>query len=79
MKYVQIGVTALRSPTGEFLPSVPMFIQVDDDKNTEDLLKESLHEISGIFAERYYELMQKRKQKTAEQSQSAGGTTSTNL
>ena len=79
MKYVQIGVTALRSPTGEFLPSVPMYIAVDDDSNTKKLLDEPLHEVSGIFAEKYYELMQKRKKKTAKQVEAAGGTTSPNL
>ena len=29
-KYIQIGVTALRGPGGEFLPAVPLFIQADD-------------------------------------------------
>lgn len=29
--YVQIGVTALRDPrTGEFLPSVPMYVREED-------------------------------------------------
>lgn len=29
-EYVQIGVTALRAPNGEFLPSVPLFIRAED-------------------------------------------------
>lgn len=26
MKYIQVGVTALRTPDGGFLPSVPLYI-----------------------------------------------------
>ena len=28
--YIQIGVTALRGPSGEFLPSVPMYVRAGD-------------------------------------------------
>jgi len=29
-KYIQIGQTALRSPNGDFLPAVPLFIREQD-------------------------------------------------
>lgn len=30
MEYIQIGVTALRGPSGEFLPSVPLYVAAKD-------------------------------------------------
>lgn len=29
-EFVQIGVTAMRTPTGDFLPSVPLYIKTSD-------------------------------------------------
>lgn len=53
--YVQIGVTALRDPrTGEFLPSVPMYVREADLKNAAVLpIGES--NIAGILAKKFDE------------------------
>ena len=56
--FVQIGVTALRDPTGAFLPAVPLYIKVDTDQVNEktrmSVGEESLcADISGIFAEKF--------------------------
>lgn len=32
--FIQVGVTALRSPTGDFLPSVPLYIKADKLKQS---------------------------------------------
>ena len=32
--FIQVGVTALRSPTGEVLPSVPLYIKADQLKQS---------------------------------------------
>lgn len=51
--FIQVGVTALRSPTGEVLPSVPLYIKAEQLKQSgltqaeEKLLKD----VSGVFAE----------------------------
>ena len=29
-EYIQVGETALRSPTGEYLPSVPLYVKAED-------------------------------------------------
>ena len=44
-KFIQIGVTAARTPTGEFLPSVPIFKEVTpeiaaaEERTTADVAK----------------------------------------
>jgi hypothetical protein len=37
MAYKQVGISALRSPTGEFLPAVPLYaeVAVNDEGKTE--------------------------------------------
>lgn len=58
-KMVQIGVTALRDPSGGFLPSVPLFIREEDAGKInpatgrpvqEDLV---LDDIAKIFADKF--------------------------
>ena len=49
--FIQIGITALRSPTGEFLPAVPLYIKADKLKQSGLTQEEEniLHDISGLF------------------------------
>lgn len=50
MKYIQIGVTALRDPaTGEFLPSVPLFIQAREDEPEQ--AEELAEKLGPLFAD----------------------------
>lgn len=51
--YIQVGVTALRSPTGEFLPSIPLYIKTDEAIKANGLTaaEESvLHDLGALFA-----------------------------
>lgn len=59
--YIQIGVTALRSPTGDPLPAVPLYIKDTQLKQSGlTQAEESLmHDISGIFAEKHKEIKAK--------------------
>ena len=56
---VQIGVTALRSPSGDFLPSVPLYIKSHDAEYISETTGKSmdegvvLHDISKIFADNF--------------------------
>ena len=62
--FIQVGVTALRSPTGEVLPSVPLYIKADQLKQSgltqaeEKLLKD----VSGVFAEHRNKQSQSKKE-----------------
>ena len=60
--YVQVGVTAMREPNGERLPSVPMYIEVDHLTKTglTDLENDALANISGFFAAKRKERELKR-------------------
>lgn len=58
-KMVQIGVTALRSPSGEFLPSIPLYIKEEDAGKInpatgrtvqEDL---ALTDVAKVFADKF--------------------------
>lgn len=52
-KYVQIGVTALRDPrTGEFLPSVPMYVREEDLKQAA-VMPIGEDNIAGILARKF--------------------------
>ena len=55
--YIQVGVTALRSPTGELLPAVPLYIKDTQLKNSGLTQAEEnlMHDISGLFVEKYKE------------------------
>lgn len=58
-KMVQIGVTALRSPTGEFLPAVPIYIKAEDaeefNPNTGRTVAEdlALDDVAAVFADKF--------------------------
>ena len=46
--YIQVGETALRSPTGEYLPSVPLYVKADDvGEEAEERL---ISDIGRLFA-----------------------------
>ena len=54
MAYIQIGMTALRTPDGEFLPSIPLFVNTDDLEKS-GLVPSSenaIKEIAGFFVEK---------------------------
>jgi hypothetical protein len=46
---IQIGVKALRSPTGEIIKTVPIYASVDEPTKEETNLKD----IAKVFAEKY--------------------------
>jgi len=58
MAYIQVGVTAQRTSMGEFLPSVPLYIQADKiNKNGLAVIEElPLRDISGLFINKYKEI-----------------------
>lgn len=56
--FIQVGLTALRDPRGNFLPGVPLYIKIDPtevDQQTglAECEKELLTDISGLFAGRF--------------------------
>lgn len=51
--YIQIGVTALRTPTGGFLPTVPLYIKVAEAVGASGLTpseERPLHDVAALFA-----------------------------
>ena len=51
--YIQIGVTALRTPTGDFLPSVPLYIKAAEAVGASGLTpseERPLHDVAALFA-----------------------------
>ncbi len=64
--YIQVGVTALRSPTGEPLPAVPLYIKGDNLKSSGLTQAEEnlLHDVSGLFAEKHEQLTAEKKNKS---------------
>ena len=62
--YIQIGVTSLRTPLGDFLPSVPLYIKTTESIEKSGLVKSEeamLHEIARLFAEKHFETMAKKR------------------
>jgi len=59
--YVQVGITAVRAPSGEHLPSVPIYIEVDHLTKTglTELENESLANIAGFFIDKRKERKEK--------------------
>ena len=53
--YVQVGVTALRSPLGDFLPAVPLFIKEKELKQSglSQAEEDACHSVAGVVAEIY--------------------------
>ena len=53
MSYLQIGATALRDPiTGNFLPSVPLFVRAEDSEGVAEPLAYDLRQL-GKKVEEY--------------------------
>lgn len=51
--YIQIGVTALRTPTGEFMPSVPIYIKSTEAIGACGLTPSEeapIHDVAAVFA-----------------------------
>lgn len=47
-KFIQVGVTAMRGPDGEFLPSVPLYIKAED--GAEEAEEALIHDIGHLLA-----------------------------
>lgn len=65
-KYIQIGVTALRDPaTGDFLPSVPLYIKADEatEEAEQQMFKEAGKSLAGLM-KKYIESRQKDRSKS---------------
>ncbi len=69
--FIQVGVTALRSPTGEFLPSVPLYIKADKLKQSglAQVEENLLCDISGIFAEKHQQIKTQNEKKEKQEGQ----------
>lgn len=56
---IQIGVAALRSPKGDFLPAVPLFIKAEDageiNPSTGRTVQEdlALNDVAKVFADKF--------------------------
>lgn len=65
---IQVGMVALRSPKGDFLPSVPLYIRKQDagiiNPNTGNTLAQELGsaEISKLLASKYREYVNGQKE-----------------
>lgn len=51
MRYIQIGVTALRTPGGDFLPSVPLYAKAEDAAGISEPDKRYLFELGKMVEE----------------------------
>lgn len=49
MALIQVGTAALRSPSGEFLPSVPIMREVPEKTKTAEITEQ---ELAHLFCER---------------------------
>ena len=62
--YIQVGVTALRAPNGEFLQSVPLYVEAEMSADIlTPIAVQTSKDVSGIFAERYQQVMNERKRR----------------
>ena len=65
MAFVQVGTMALRSPSGEFLPSEPIYREIAEDQEypSEYL---PLDELAEIFADKFkaHKAAKSRRKKT---------------
>lgn len=69
--YVQVGNMALRSPSGEYLPAVPLFIKGRDAKAKNETTGLSIAEeialtdVTKLFAEKFRQYEKGTNKKTA--------------
>lgn len=53
-KYIQVGQTALRSPSGEFLPAVPLYEKVETDEAGMSVKEEHIIQgLSNVFCDEH--------------------------
>ena len=56
--YIQIGVTALRTPTGDFLPSVPLYVKTTEAVKASGFTASEegvIHSVAQLFALKHIE------------------------
>ena len=61
--YIQIGVTALRDRSGNFLPSVPLYVKASDaikGSGQTQIGEDPIKEIANLFAVKYMETRHQR-------------------
>lgn len=51
MALVKVGVMALRSPEGEFLPEEPVYREIEEEKKSGEYIP--LGELAEIFADKF--------------------------
>ena len=68
--FIQIGVTALRTSTGGFLPSVPLYIEESNlgKSGLTPAHEEAIHNIAGFFIEKYNERLAQQQKHIADKS-----------
>ena len=58
-RYIQIGIAARRTPTGEFMPSVPIMAETSEPINKCGLYESEenvLHKLSTLFAAKHLQI-----------------------
>jgi hypothetical protein len=53
--YIQVGVTALRTPTGKYYPAVPLYIEADklNESGLAPAEEKMLNNFAGLAIEEY--------------------------
>lgn len=64
MALVQVGTMALRSPSGEFLPSEPIYREIAEDQESQSEYL-PLDELAEVFADKFkaYKAAKSRRKK----------------
>jgi len=76
-RMVQIGVAALRSPSGEFLPSIPLYIKEEDageiNPDTGRTVQEdlALTDVAKVFADKFKQYADGNKKRKTRASKAA--------
>ena len=61
--YIQVGVTALRTPTGKYYPPIPLYIEVDklNESGLAPCEEKMLKSFAGVAIEEYSKKLQAEK------------------
>lgn len=61
--FIQVGVTATRTPSGAYLPSVPLYIEVDHlcKSGLTPAHENAIRDIAGFFVEKLNEENEKQQ------------------
>lgn len=61
--YIQVGVTALRTPTGKHFPAIPLYIEVDrlNESGLAPCEEKRLHDFAGLAIEEYSKRLNEEK------------------